>query len=109
MALLPTEFSDLEPFAEKWCLATERERYAERLSTAMDELQSFYDAIFPRIADAMAFCDKFPLNQMPKDALNLLRMLFSFVVVSFSVELWRQPYVPSTLGTSFDRYLEPGP
>jgi len=26
--LLPSEFSDLEPFAAKWCLATERERYA---------------------------------------------------------------------------------
>ena len=109
MALLSNEFSDLEPFAEKWCLATERERYAVRLSSTMQELQAFYDAIFPRVREAMAFCDRFPLKKMPEDALNLLRMLFSFVVVSFAVELWRQPYVPNTLGTSFDRYLEPAP
>jgi hypothetical protein len=109
MAMLPGEFSDLEPFAEKWCLATERERYAERLSSSMDELQAFYDAVFPRVGEAMAFCDEFPLHEMPDGALNLLRMLYSFVIASFSVELWRQPYVPDTRGTSFDRYIEPVP
>jgi hypothetical protein len=109
MALLPNEFSALEPFAAKWCLATERERYATRLASTMEELQAFYDAIFPRVRDAMAYCDKFSLKEMPADALNLLRMLFSFVIVSFAVELWRQPYVPNTCGTAFDRILEPGP
>ena len=109
MALLPTEFADLEPFAEKWCLATERARYAARLASTMEELQAFYDAIFPRVRDTMAFCDEFPLKDMPAEALNLLRMLFSFVIVSFAVELWRQPYVPNTCGTAFDRYLEPMP
>ena len=34
--LLPSEFSDLEPFAEKWCLATEPERWAQRMSSTMD-------------------------------------------------------------------------
>ena len=28
MTMLPGEFSDLEPFAARWSLATERERYA---------------------------------------------------------------------------------
>ena len=27
-SVLPPEFSDLEPFAAKWCLATESERFA---------------------------------------------------------------------------------
>ena len=30
MTMLPDEFSDLEPFAAKWSLPTEKERYAER-------------------------------------------------------------------------------
>jgi len=109
MALLPGEFSELEPFAERWCLATERERWDERMSSAMEELQAFYDAIFPHVADAIAYCDKFPLGDMPDDAVNLLRMIYSFVNVSFPVELWGQPHVPSTLGTSFDRISEPLP
>ena len=106
MAMLPSEFSDLEPFAERWCLATERQRWAERMSSSMDELQTFYDAIFPRVSEAIAFCDKFPLDDMPDDAVHLLQMIYSFVNVSFPVELWGQPYVPDTLGTSFDRISE---
>ena len=46
--VLPSEFADLEPFAD-WCLTTEAERYAKRLASSMDELQSFYDAAFPRL------------------------------------------------------------
>jgi hypothetical protein len=109
MAMLPSEFAELEPFAAKWCLATEPERWAERMSSSMDEMQAFYDAILPRVGDALAYCDKFPLDDMPDDAVNLLRLVYSFVTVSFPVELWRQPYVPDTLGTSFDRLSEPLP
>jgi hypothetical protein len=109
MALLPSEFSALEPFAERWCLATERERWAERLSSSMEELQAFYDAILPHVQDAIAFCDKFPLDAMPDDAVHLLRLVYSFVIVSFPVELWGQTYPPDTRGTSFDRISEPTP
>ena len=109
MALLPAEFSELEPFARRWCLATERERWAARLSSSMEELQAFYDAVFPRVTEAMAYCDRFPLDAMPEEAADLLRMVYSFVIVSFPVELWRQPYVPDTLGTAFDRLSEPLP
>ncbi len=109
MALLPSEFADLEPFAERWCLATEPERWAERMSSSMDDMQEFYDASLPRIEEAIAYCDKFPLDDMPDDAVDLLRLVYSFVIVSFAVELWRQPYVPDTLGTSFDRIDEPLP
>ena len=107
--MLPSEFADLEPFAEKWSRATEPERWAVRMSSSMDEMQAFYDAILPRVGEALAYCDKFPLDDMPDDAVNLLRLVYSFVVVSFAVELWRQPYVPDTLGTSFDRTSEPLP
>jgi hypothetical protein len=109
MALLPSEFADLEPFAERWSLATERERWAERMSSSMDELQEYYDAILPRAEEAIAYCDKFPLDDLPDDAAQLLRMVYSFVIVSFPVELWRQPYPPDTRGTSFDRLSEPLP
>ena len=47
--LLPAEFSDLEPFAQTWCLATESERYARRIAGTFPEMQAFYDAGFPRI------------------------------------------------------------
>jgi hypothetical protein len=107
--LLPSAFTELEPFAEKWCLATEPERWSTRVSSSMEEMQAFYDAIFPRVEEAITFCDTFPLDGMPDDALNLLRMIYSFIIVSFAVELWHQPHVPDTRGTSFDRLSEPLP
>jgi hypothetical protein len=109
MSMLPKEFADLEPYAEKWSLATERERWDTRMACSIEELQEFYDAIFPHVEEAMAYCDKFPLDKMPADAVNLLRMVYSFVLISFPVELWRQPYVPDTLGTDFVRISEPLP
>ncbi|MGZ4737589.1 MAG: hypothetical protein ACXV8R_18465, partial [Acidimicrobiia bacterium] len=61
-ALLPAEFADLETFAAAWCLPTEHERFAKRMASSMDEIQTFYDACFPRAEDAIAYCDKFPLD-----------------------------------------------
>jgi len=107
--LLPREFSDLEPFARKWCLATERERYATRLSSSVEEMQALYDAVFPRGEEAIAYCDKFPLDDMPEDAQHLLQLIHSLVMVSFPVEAWRQPHVPDSGAAYLDRILEPLP
>ena len=82
-ALLPSEFSDLEPFAATWCLATEDERYKQRLASTMDELQAFYDAIVPRADAAMTYCDAFALDDLPDQARLLLYLLLSMVMVSF--------------------------
>lgn len=107
--MLPDDFCDLEPFASKWCLARERERYAERLATAMADMQAFYDAIMPRAEEAIAYCDKFPLDDMPDDARNLLHLLYSMVMVSFPVECWGQARVPDTGAAYLDLLSEPGP
>jgi hypothetical protein len=107
--LLPSEFSDLEPFAAKWCLATEQERYMERLASSMEEMQAFYDAIFPVADEAMTYLDKFPLDDMPDDGLNLLHLLYSLVMVSFPVEVWGQPRIPDTGAAYLDLLVEPNP
>jgi len=107
--LLPPEFSDLEPFAAKWCLATEGERYHERLSSTMDEMQAFYDAITPRADEAMTYCDKFPLDELPEDARSLLHLLYSMVMVSFPVEAFGQPRIPDTGAAYLECLVEPRP
>ena len=38
--LMPPEFSDPEPFAREWCLASEPEHYANRLASTMDEIEA---------------------------------------------------------------------
>lgn len=106
--MLPTEFADLEPFTD-WCLAAEADRYTKRLGSSMVDMQAFYDAITPRAEEAIAYCDKFPLDDMPDDVLNLMHLIYSMITVSFPVECWKQPRVPDSGATSLDCVVEPVP
>lgn len=107
--MLPEEFSGLEPFAPKWCLAKESDRFATRLDSSMAEIQSFYDALLPRVDAALDYCDRFPLDDMPEDALNLLHLLYSLATVSFAVECWGQPRIPDSGATYLDLVSAPEP
>ena len=112
--MLPEEFADLEPFAAKWCIATEAGRYAERLNSTMAEMEAFYDAAFPRVRDAMAYLDTFELAELAErpelaEQLNLLHLVYSLVMVSLPVEVWHQPMVIDAGTAYFDRHLEPVP
>ena len=106
-SLLPRKFSDLEPFAKTWCLASEPERYAKRLASTMDEMQAFYDAAFPRLEAAMAYLDALELNDLPEDAGQLLLLCYSLINVSFPIEVWRQPRVPDSGPAAMDAIYEP--
>jgi len=107
--LFPSQFSDLEQFAAKWCLPTEQERYEVRLASSMKEMQAFYDAITPRADEAMTYLDKFPLDELPEDGLNLLHLLYSMIMVSFPVECWGQARIPDTGVAYLDLLSEPIP
>jgi len=107
--LLPDAFADLEPFAPTWCLATERERFAQRMTSSMEDIQAFYDAAFPRAEEAITYCDAFPLDDLPVDAQHLLELLYSLVMVSFPVEAWRQPHIPDSGAAYLDLLIEPIP
>ena len=108
-ALLPAEFADLEPFARKWCLPTEQQRYSTRLAATMQEMQAFYDAIAPRAEDCLAYLETFPLDALPEHETRLLHLLYSMIQVSFPVEVWHQPKVPDTGSSSLDTFTEPVP
>jgi len=109
MTLLPAEFAELEPFAPTWCLPTEAERFAQRMATPMADQQAFYDAFFPRAEEAIAYCDRFPLDELPEDAERLLQLLYSLIMVSFPVEAWRQPHIPDSGAAYLDLLIEPIP
>jgi hypothetical protein len=103
---LPSEFAALEPYAE-WALPTEPERYAKRLASSMEEMQALYDAAFPHLQDAIAYCDRFPWGELPDDARTLLHLMQSLVMVSFPVEVWRQGRVPDAGAAYLDQISAP--
>ena len=109
MGLLPPEFSDLEPWMADWCFDGEPERYAKRLASTMAEIQEFYDAVMPRVEDAIRYLEKFPLDDLPEDAWRLLKLLYSLILMSFPVEIWKQPYIPDTGTAQFELKIEPIP
>ncbi len=88
---LPSAFAELEDYAQTWCLASETERWNARVSASMPELRDFYGAFFPRLEEAIDYCDKFPLDSLPDDALNLLHMIYSLIMVAMAVEIMHQP------------------
>jgi hypothetical protein len=103
---LPAQFSELEPFVD-WAMPTERARYAKRISSTMDELQSFYDAAFPRMDEALAYLEQFSMDTIADDAKRLLWLYCALMTASFPVEVWRQPRVPDSGAASFDAVSEP--
>lgn len=106
MAILPTDFADLEPFAD-WSLETEPERYAKRLGSSMEEIQALYDAALPRLDEAATYLDKFELNALPADATRLLWLMYSLVNASFPVECWSQARVPDSGAATMDAVIQP--
>jgi hypothetical protein len=106
-ALLPAEFADLEPFAEDWCIPGEEERCARRLASSMDELQSLYDAVTPRVADAKVYLDQFDLDDLPEPARRLVYLLCSHITVSYAIDVFKQPKVPDSGATYLYTVVEP--
>lgn len=108
MPTLPASFAELEPFAD-WALPSEADRYAKRIRSSMDELQTFYDAAFPRLEDGAEYLKGVALDGISDEDRNLLHLFEALVTVSFPVEVWRQPRVPDSGASSIDVMVEPVP
>lgn len=91
--VLPTEFSDLEIFVD-WALPTQATRLSKRLSSSMEEIMVFYNALVPRIEAILAYLEKYQLDGvLPKEAEKLRDMAFSLAMVGPAVEMFKQPAV----------------
>lgn len=108
-ALLPSAFAELEKYAQTWCLATETERWNARMAATMPEMREFHDAFFPRLEEAIDYCDKFTLDGLPNDALNLLHLVYSLIMVAMSVEIMHQPAPVCAADAVMVRTVEPAP
>lgn len=108
-SMLPGNFAELEPFAPTWCLATEAERWHRRHASTMAELSAFYDSFFPRLEEAIEYCNAFPLDALPDEVTNLLRLIYSLVMVSMAIEVFGQPKTVDAADAVLHRSKEPMP
>src|SRR4051794_16075681 len=103
-ALLPPQFSQLEQLVPEWAIEDGHERYVKRVNSSMDQIQAFYDLVFPRAEEAVAYIDKFDYSEpLPGDVANLRNLLYSLITVSLAVELWKQPRVKHSANTILTR------
>ena len=99
---LPKKFSSLDVFTDKWVLPTEAERHQTRLTTELDELTVFYDAMLPRMDDIITHLDSFELQKLEDENQNLLLLSFTFIEVSTSIEFFKASTVPD--GFDYHRF-----
>ncbi len=104
---LPPGFTELEPYVADWARATRQERYDTRLSKSFDELAEFYDAVAPHAEAAITYLNGLDLRDLPDDAARLLRLLYSMILVSYSVNVFLQPRIPDSGAAFFDTAVEP--
>jgi hypothetical protein len=106
---LPQAFSELEPYVADWALATRAERYAARLDRPFNELVAFYDAIAPRAEEAIAYLDGLDINALSDEATRLLHLLYSMILVSYAVNVFKQNRIPDAGAAFFEMVAEPIP
>jgi hypothetical protein len=104
---LPPGFAELEPYVAGWALPTRAERYAARLSAPYADLVGFYDAIAPRAEDAIAYLDTLDLTSLSPEATRLLQLLYSMILVSYAVNVFKQNHIPDSGAAFFDMVAEP--
>ena len=104
---LPQAFSDLQPLVADWALPTRAQRYEARLSKPFDELVAFYDAVAPRAEEAIAYLNGLDIDDLPDDATTLLHLLYSMILVSYAVNVFKQNRIPDSGAAFFEMVAEP--
>lgn len=84
---LPAGFEELEEFVPHWAVAGQNARRIQRCSLTMDEIQRFYDKVYPRADEAMEHLDAFPLRDMPGPETRLKRLVLALAQASMSIEI----------------------
>jgi hypothetical protein len=105
--MLPQAFSELQPYVADWALPTRAQRYEARLSKPFDELVTFYDAVAPRAEEAIAYLNGLDIDDLPDDATNLLHLLYSMILVSYAVNVFKQNRIPDSGAAFFEMVAEP--
>ncbi|MBQ30771.1 MAG: hypothetical protein CL434_13385 [Acidimicrobiaceae bacterium] len=102
---LPDAFADLGSWME-WSLPTMGERSAQRQACSISDLEAFYHAMLPRMADVLDFLAEMAPDDAPAEAMALLHLAHSFAEVAPAVECFGQPAV--SYGYDVARFI-PGP
>ena len=86
---LPEEFRDLLPYLD-WALEPERARTEKRVSSSMESIRDFYDAVMPRLEAMILHLEDFRDGPKPAPAQRLYLISLSLVEIANLVELYKR-------------------
>ncbi len=93
--LLPASYRHLEPWVERWALASQVERETTRRASTGAQLKAFYDALVAEGDGIVAHLNALALDQLAAPEQRLLYLMLSLAEVAPHVELYRgDPRVP---------------
>jgi hypothetical protein len=85
---LPAQFADLQPWDE-WILFSDRERVDKQVSSDVEDLAMFYNAVAPRAAELYDYLDGVRLDEPISDEnLALLTLAIAFAEIADGVEFY---------------------
>ena len=88
------DFLPLAAFVEKWGLPSFEERVQVRMTSSMEELDSFYAAMVPHLDRIIKFLDQWPVNEIPAEHKPLAYATLALCEIDNAVNRWRQPRLP---------------
>jgi hypothetical protein len=92
---LPGPFEDLNNLVDDWSLATQQLRNDKRVASSMADLRSFYDRMTPRIKEIAAYLDEYPIDALPRSAVDILFLGLMLMEIAPAVEVMKTPDVVS--------------
>jgi hypothetical protein len=94
MSALPQQFAELEVFVADWARESFRDRYAQRMKCTQAQLETFFNAVYPRMDDIVAYLNQYEVGKLPPPARDLYCIACSLMDVAPAVEIFKQPTVP---------------
>ena len=94
---LPPIFAELAPFVAHWACPTTNERVRARSLLPQEDIQAFYDAMVPRLDEAIDYIDSVGLHTLTPEAATLTRLVLGLGQASIAIEIHGAPIKPGTV------------
>jgi enoyl reductase-like protein len=87
---LPDGFAELEPFVATWAIDNERDRYLKLHRSTIEDLKTFYDAVFARIDEIIDRLNQTPLASFSDEEKRLMNLAMTFAETAHPIDLkWK--------------------
>lgn len=87
---LPAGFQDLEPYVGAWAIDNEKDRYLKLHRAQIEDVRTFYNAVFARIDDIIDRLNQTPLAAFSEEEKTLMNLAMTFAETAHPVDLnWK--------------------